>query len=380
VSARVLSVRLRDFRSYESAEIAIGDGLTVITGSNGAGKTNLIEALYFGCTGRSCRTSNEREVVRFGAQAARVVLATEGEDGAHELSVGFQPGEPKRMRADGAPVERLLDVPDRPLVSVFLPDRLELIKGAPALRRGHLDAFVAALWPGRVQTRRAYAQALAQRNALLARLRAGVGRAQAAATLASWDLQLARHGLALMADRAEAVESIDGAFARLCEELGLDGDPAIRYRPRSRAGVAEELAAELADRVDADLERGFTGHGPHRDDVSTLRAGRELRAYGSQGQQRLALLAWLLAERSALAERRTAPPVMLLDDVMSELDARRRRALVDLLREGGGQSIITATDAEQVPGSAQDDVHRIEVAAGGAIQQTPVRDSARARA
>ncbi|HET9123312.1 MAG TPA: DNA replication and repair protein RecF [Solirubrobacteraceae bacterium] len=377
MSARVLSVRLRDFRSYESAEIAIGDGLTVITGSNGAGKTNLIEALYFGCTGRSCRTSNEREVVRFGAQAARVVLATEGEDGAHELSVGFQPGEPKRMRADGAPVERLLDVPDRPLVSVFLPDRLELIKGAPALRRGHLDAFVAALWPARVQTRRAYAQALAQRNALLARLRTGAGRAQAAATLASWDLQLARHGLALMADRAEAVGSIDGAFARLCEELGLDGDPAIRYRPRSRAGAAEELVAELADRVDADLERGFTGHGPHRDDVATLRAGRELRAYGSQGQQRLALLAWLLAERSALAERRTAPPVMLLDDVMSELDARRRRALVDLLREGGGQSIITATDAEQVPGSAQVDVHRIEVAAGGALQQTPVGDSAR---
>jgi DNA replication and repair protein RecF len=377
VSPRVLSVRLRDFRSYESAEIWLGDGLTVITGSNGAGKTNLVEALYFGCTGRSCRTSNEREVVRFGAQAARVVLATEGEDGPHELSVGFQPGEPKRMRADGAPVDRLLDVPDRPLVSVFLPDRLELIKGAPALRRGHLDAFIAALWPARVQTRRAYAQALAQRNALLGRLHAGAGRAHSAATLASWDVQLARHGLALMADRAAAVESIAAAFARLCAELGLDGDPGIRYRPRSRAGAPEEFVSELAERVDSDLERGFTGHGPHRDEVSTVRGGRELRAYGSQGQQRLALLAWLLAERSALAERRSAPPVMLLDDVMSELDARRRRALVDLLREGGGQSIITATDGEQVPVSARDDVHRIEVAAGGAIQQTPAGDSAR---
>jgi DNA replication and repair protein RecF len=373
VSTRVVSVRLRDFRSYEAAEISLGEGLTVITGPNGAGKTNLIEALYFGCTGRSCRTSNEREVVRFGAPAARVIVATAGEDGAHELSVGFQPGEPKRMKADGAPVERLLDVPDRPLVSVFLPDRLELIKGAPSLRRGHLDAFVAALWPARAQTRRAYAQSLAQRNALLGRLRTGSGRTQAAATLASWDAQLARHGLALMSDRAAAVEAIAPDFARLCEELGLDGDPVIAYRPRSRASTPEELVDELAERVDSDLERGFTGHGPHRDDVSTVRAGRELRAYGSQGQQRLALLGWLLSERAAIAERRFAPPVMLLDDVMSELDGRRRGALVELLREGGGQSVITATDPEQVPGADQDDVHRIEVAAGGALAEEPAR-------
>jgi DNA replication and repair protein RecF len=373
VSARVVSVSLRDFRSYQTAEISLGERLTVITGPNGAGKTNLIEALYFGCTGRSCRTNNEREVVRFGAQAARVIVATAGDDGAHELSVGFQPGEPKRMKADGAPVERLLDVPDRPLVSVFLPDRLELIKGAPSLRRGHLDAFVSALWPTRAQTRRAYAQSLAQRNALLSRLRAGSGRAQAASTLASWDAQLARHGLALMADRAAAVDAIAPGFERLCEELGLDGDPVISYKPRSRASTPEQLVAELAERVDSDLERGFTGHGPHRDDVSTQRSGRELRAYGSQGQQRLALLGWLLAERAALAERRDAPPVMLLDDVMSELDSRRRRALVDLLREGGGQSVITATDPEQVPGSGQDDVHRIQVAAGGEIDEEPAR-------
>lgn len=380
MTARVASVRLRNFRSYEAAQVAFGPGLTVITGPNGAGKTNLIEALYFGCTGRSCRTSNEREVVRFGAQAARVIVATAHEDGAHELSVGFQPGEPKRMKADGAPVERLLDVPDRPLVSVFLPDRLELIKGAPALRRGHLDAFVAALWPARAQTRRAYAQSLAQRNALLGRLRAGAGRDQAPSTLASWDLQLAGHGLALMGDRAAAVDAIAPGFARLCDELGLEGEPEIRYRPRSRATTPEELVGELAERVESDLDRGFTGHGPHRDDVSTVRAGRELRAYGSQGQQRLALLGWLLAERAALAERRAAPPVMLLDDVMSELDNRRRRALVDLLREGGGQSVITATDPEQVPGSAEADVHRIQVAPGpggdsgaASIEESPAR-------
>src|SRR5579875_2477718 len=232
VSPRIVSVRLRDFRSYASAQIALGDRLTVITGPNGTGKTNLIEALYFGCTGRSCRTSNEREVVRFGAQATRVIVTTAANDGAHELSVGVQPGEPKRMKADGAPVERLLDVPERPLVSVFLPDRLELIKGAPALRRGHLDAFVAALWPARAQTRRVYAQALAQRNALLGRVRAGAGRAHAASTLASWDAQLARHGLALMADRAAAIDAIADGFGRCASSSAWTGS---RASPTGRA-------------------------------------------------------------------------------------------------------------------------------------------------
>src|SRR5438552_7800578 len=120
----VVGVSLRDFRGYIEAQATLGKGLTVISGPNGAGKTNLLEALYFGCTGRSCRTNNEREVVRFGAGAARVVVRALGEDGSHELSVGFAPGQPKRMRVDGAPVERMLDVADRPLVSVFLPDRL----------------------------------------------------------------------------------------------------------------------------------------------------------------------------------------------------------------------------------------------------------------
>ena len=120
--------------------------------------------------------TNERELVRFDARAARVerVQARGDRDGEHELAVGFEPGEAKRFTVDGAPVERLLDAPHRPLVSVFLPDRLELVKGPPALRRAHLDQVVAALWPGRAAaTRRAYAQALAQRNALLARVRCG---------------------------------------------------------------------------------------------------------------------------------------------------------------------------------------------------------------
>ncbi|HEV8151486.1 MAG TPA: DNA replication and repair protein RecF [Solirubrobacteraceae bacterium] len=359
----VTRLRLRDFRTYASAEIALGEGLTVVHGANGAGKTNLLEGLYFGCTGRSCRTTNEREVLRFdAAPGAAVRVAVEGRDadGDHELSVGFRPAEPKRLKADGAPVERLLDVAARPLVSVFLPDRLELVKGPPGLRRSHLDQLVAALWPARVATRRAYAQALAQRNALLARLRAGAGTPTA---VAAWDLELARHGLALRDDRARAVELLTAPFVAAAGELGLRGDVELRYRPRTQAATPEAFAAELAERLDSDLERGFTGHGPHRDELALLRDGRELRAYGSQGEQRLALLALILAEREVLAAERGAPPLLLLDDVMSELDADRRERLIARLGSAG-QSVITTTDLAHVPGAQAPGVARVQVRDG----------------
>ena len=356
---------LRDFRSYEAAEIALGPGLTVVTGRNGAGKTNLLEALYFACTGRSCRTANERECVRFGAQLTRLELRCEDVNGAHELSVGFQPGEPKRMRADGAAVERLTDVAARPLVSVFLPDRLELVTGAPALRRAHVDQVVAALWPARAATRRAYSTALAQRNALIAAIRAGrAGRG----SLPAWDAELARHGVALMADRAAVVDELRPRFAAHAAGLGLSGDPDVAYRPRSKVASADELAAELAERLESDLERGFSGHGPHRDELVLRREGRELRAFGSRGQQRLGLLALLLAERDALSEARGTPPLMLLDDVMSELDAGRRGQLVDVLR-AGGQSFITTTDLAHVPGGEDPAVTRLAIGAGTVLQE-----------
>jgi DNA replication and repair protein RecF len=361
---RVLRLSLRDFRSYEAAELRLGPSLTVIAGRNGAGKTNLLEALYFACTGRSCRTANEREVIRFGTSLTRLELEAEDERGRHTVTVGFRPGEPKRLRADGAPVERLTDSDARPLVAVFLPDRLDLILGAPALRRAHVDQVVAALWPARAATRREYSAALAQRNALIAAVR--TGRANRA-SLPAWDAALARHGVALMRDRSESVARLRGRFARHAEALGLEGEIELSYRPRSGARSEAELAAELAERTEGDLERGFTGHGPHRDELALRREGRELRSYGSRGQVRLGLLALLLAEREELAAERGAPPLMLLDDVMSELDTARRARLVDVLR-ASGQSVITATELAHVPSADETRVERVAIAEGRVLQ------------
>jgi DNA replication and repair protein RecF len=270
------------------------------------------------------------------------------------------------MRVDGAPVERLLEASVRPLVSVFLPDRLELVKGPPALRRAHLDQLVAGLWPSRIATRRAYSQTLAQRNALIARIRTG---AVSRGSLGSWDAQLARHGLNLMADRSDAVAAAAERFRSLGEALGLGADCELSYRPRSRAERPEELAAELADRTAVDLDRGFTSHGPHRDELVLKRAGREIRTYGSQGQQRLALLSLLLAEREAVREQRGVAPLLLLDDVMSELDNERRMAMVEWLRSAEGQSVITTTDLEHVPAASSPDVTRIAVLDGRVLQE-----------
>ena len=364
---RLTRLELRDFRNYEHAELGLAPGLTVITGPNAAGKTNLLEAIYFGSTGRSPRTANERELVRRGGQVARVVLDGESDVGRHRLEIGLEPGEAKHQRVDGHPVESLAAAPERPLVSVFLPERLELVKGAPSVRRAHLDQLIAALWPARRDTRLAYTRALSQRNALLARIRAG---ASSTSALDAWDAELVAHGVRLIADRREAVEALAPLFSAHAERLGLSGEVALRYRPRSGASSAEELIAELTERRQPDLERGFTAHGPHRDELALLLDGNSLRAYGSQGQQRVAVLALLFAERELLVAARAQPPLMLLDDVTSELDSARRELLVGLL-QAGGQAVVTATEAEHVAASGQAEFELVEVESGVATPRSP---------
>lgn len=367
---RVVSVTLRDFRTYARAEARLGPGLTIVHGPNGAGKSNLLEAIFFGCTGHCLRARSERELLRFGTQATHVAVAAADDHEQHELSVGYgilpDGDRPvRRMRVDGAPVERMLDVESRPLVGVFLPDRLELLKGPPAPRRAHLDRLVAALWPPRTATRRAYSRALAQRNALLARIR--TGRATRSA-LPAWDLELARHAIELREDRTRAVDLLAEPFAQRASQLGLPGEVLLRYRPRSAASTVEQFLAELEERLTSEIERGFGAHGPHRDELLFLRDGRELRTYGSQGEQRSALLALLLAERAVLCGQRGHTPLLLLDDVMSELDHLRRKLLVAELADGG-QSVIATTDLAHVPGSGDTGVTRLRISPGAILQE-----------
>src|SRR6185312_13671936 len=168
--------------------------------------------------------------------------------------------------------------------------------------------------------------------------------------------------------RAAAVALLCEPFCDRASQLGLAGEAELVYRPRTRATDVAEFVAELEARLASDLERGFSGHGPHRDELAIVRDGRELRLYGSQGEQRLALLALLLAERDVLAHERRRTPLMLLDDVMSELDAERRELLARELATGG-QSVIATTDLAHVPGAGDEGVTRLRVSPGALLQE-----------
>jgi DNA replication and repair protein RecF len=309
-----------------------------VTGANGAGKTNLLESLHVGTQGFSPRTRADQQLVRFGATAARVALAGDRDGRPLSLEVTLQPQEGKRAKLNGAPLRSAEQLRSEVSTLVFTPDRLAVVKGGPAARRAYFDRTLARLLPGRAPLPVEYAAAVGQRNAALRRVAVG---ASTRAAVAPWTEQVAALGAALVESRREAIGLLATGFAERAGELGLPA-ASLDY-----TGEPPSVSA-LEARLERDLERGVTGAGPHLDDI-TIRSGeRELRTFGSQGEQRLAVLSLLLAEAEVLADQRGTPPLVLLDDVLSELDATRRRTLAERIGRVG-QAIVTATGAESLP-------------------------------
>ena len=326
-----------------------------MTGPNGVGKTNLLEALHVGSQGFSPRTRAEAQLVRFGEEAARVVLA--GSEGGRVVSaVAVSAREPKQIRLNGATLASADELRARVSALAFLPDRLAIVKGGPIVRRAYFDRMLGRVFPARSQLPTAYGRALAQRNEALRRTRAGLSSRDA---VEPWTAQVAEFGTELDRARAELVALVAPAFRANAELLGLEGGT-IAYEAR------ELSVEELDGRLERDLARGITGAGPHLRDVSITAAGRELRSFGSQGEQRAAVLALVLAESALVVERRGAPPLLLLDDVLSELDEARRAALLRAL-PSGGQTVVTATSEGALPSSADAPAVRVSVTPGEAV-------------
>ena len=351
----VATAEAAPLRSLERLHLELDSGIVSLIGPNGAGKTNFLEALYFALTGRSFRTGDRRDLIPFGGSLARAEATIRDEDGLERrLLASVSRSEGRRHLLDGSPAEPATLARNRPPVAVFAPDRLSLIKGPPAERRAHLDGFLAARWPARAELRKRFGQALAQRNALLARIAAGHGRP---GDLDIWDAGLADTAAPLITARAEAVAELADPFSATAADLGLAGAAALVYAPRAE-GSSEEIRLGLEQRRDAEIRLGRSNWGPHLDELKLETAGRSLRKYGSQGQQRAALLALLFAEREALLAARRVTPLLLLDDVMSELDPGRRERLVARLG-AGGQVLITAADEESLPAPALEAVVRM---------------------
>ncbi len=310
----------------------------LVTGANGAGKTNLLESLHVGTQGFSPRTRADAQLIRFTAPAARVVVNGRRGESKLQLEVTLSRAEGKRAVVNGGRLRAAEQLRSEVSTLVFTPDRLTVVKGGPAVRRAYFDRTLGRLAPARAGLPLEYGTAVGQRNAGLRRIAAGFSTREA---LTPWTEQVAELGGGLVEARTEAIALLAPAFAERAGELGL---------PDARLVYAGEppTAAALEARLDKDVERGTTGLGPHLDDVAIVSGPRDLRSFGSQGEQRLAVLALLLAEAEAIAGRLGEPPLLLLDDVLSELDPARRRILGERLA-ASGQTLVTSTDASSLP-------------------------------
>jgi DNA replication and repair protein RecF len=273
-------------------------------------------------------------LIRFGEQAARIVVAGRRSETPFEVSLTLRHGQAKEARLNGARLPSAESLRRELSTLVFTPDRLAVVKGGPAARRAYFDRVLARLLPARAGLPQDYLAALAQRNAALRRVQLGLAPREA---VAPWTERIALAGADLVAARLATLASLAAPFAERADELGLCGAE-LRYE-----GEPPSLG-ELESRLQRDIDRGTTGLGPHLHDVLITSAARDLRQFGSQGEQRLSVLSLLLAEAELLPE----PPLLLLDDVLSELDLGRRRVLAQRVAQMG-QTVVTATHPGALP-------------------------------
>ncbi len=345
---KITRAELTQFRSYEACEIAPCEGVNVLLGDNGQGKTNVLEALYLCCTGRSHRTRQDRELIRWGADFAAVRVEALRRDGTHQVEIALPALGRRRIKVSGQEISRSGELMGHVTGVLFSPEDLRTVKDGPAERRRFVDMALSQVKPAYYYALQRYARALKQRNEAL---KAIAARPELTPTLDAWDEQLAAAGVELVAHRRDYIQRLSDVAAAIHRDIADDRERLeIRYLPSVSGGddAPAFLDALFAAR-ETDARRLTTTVGAHRDDVQILVQGRDVRAYGSQGQQRTAALSMRLSELDVMREQLGEWPMLMLDDVMSELDPGRRRQLVGRLK--GVQTFITCTDAADLAGA-----------------------------
>ena len=357
---RVQSLSLKNFRNYEQASITPDSGVTVFTGPNAQGKTNILEALHLCCLGRSHRTARDEELIRWGADSARVQILTQQLDGTHEVTILLSRTQKKKklVRIGARQAERIGELFGHVCGVLFSPEDLSIVKDGPAERRRFLDLQLSQLRPQYFYSLQRAVRTLNQRNALLKEI---ARHPSLLPTLDMWDEQLARVGADIAQNRREAIAFLDGEARRAHASL-TDGREELRLWYISQTVDAPDAAEQLLGRLRAarseDLRRMTTTVGIHRDDMGVTINGKEARTFASQGQQRSAVLSLKLAQLEMAARETGEAPILMLDDVMSELDPQRRRQLIE--RIDRVQTFVTCTDLSDLAGARQGTVYHVE--------------------
>jgi DNA replication and repair protein RecF len=364
----VTSLQIADFRNLADVSLRPSPRTTVFVGDNGQGKTNLLEAVFFLTTLKPLRAARLAELVRFGAARAAVSAEMEGPGGLRRLAVQVD-GAGRTAWLDGKVQERLEGYFEGLAAVCFAPDDLLLVKGSPEGRRRFLDRAAFNRWPAVLSEARDFLRALRSRNAAL--------RTAGPDVEESFRDPLIRAGARLLVRRRDVVAELAPRVDLAFHQISGPGAPGalIAYRPAgglaldgSEAQIADRYRAALEARSQRDRERGFTSVGPHMDDLSLSLAGRPARTYGSQGQQRAFVLALKISEIENIRALLGRPPLLLLDDVSSELDPAKNRFLLEYLRSLDGQAFLTTTDARLLAPAAGSDTLFMSVEAGAVAE------------
>ncbi len=351
---RLKSIKLTNFRNLDNMTFVPGGNVTLLSGKNAQGKTNMLEAIYICSTGRSHRTARDRELIKFDNLSAFIDTVCEQKDGTHRIEIKLSTTNKKAVRINNSPAHRLGQLMGHMNAVMFSPEDLQLIKSGPSFRRRFVDIALSQMSSTYFYNLQRYQKTLEQRNALL---KNHGGKIED--TLDVWDAQLSKYGAYLCVRRQDFVDSLDKICSAIHSELtGKKELLRVRYispmAPQSEQEMVVQLSEYFKKHRAKDIKRGLTSVGPHRDDIGMEVNEIDVRAFGSQGQQRTCALSMKLAEVEIMKNITGEYPLLLLDDVFSELDNSRRTWLLNYI--GNVQTFITCVDVDRQILSGRDDI------------------------
>lgn len=350
-------LKLKGFRNYAEEELEFSPLTNFIYGNNAHGKTNILEAVYLFAQGRSHRAKSDRELIRFGEEQARLTLEFSDSSRDYVADMRISARGRKAININHVPVAKLSKLMNYLNVVMFSPEDLDLVKGSPFCRRRFIDSAISQLYPSYLASLMEYHKVLDQKNSLLKALRAS--GATSDPTLAVWNEALAASGVRLMEARAEFAGRINAAAGRIQDEISgerliIKYVPSIKTDDITKEGIFEYLSS----RARREIEMGSSQYGLQRDDLDIYVNEKEAKLFASQGQQRTAALAMKTAQAEYIKDIKGEWPVLLLDDIMSELDLGRRMYLSERIRDK--QVLITSTDTDLVEGGTETRLFHIE--------------------